>query len=120
MDKGIPTSDEMWIQALQLRVEDCLKIHQEIDEESLALLLQILGAGLRSQPSLLRKLKEGSSFLESDYFEVFPEDEDQDNTKLSGNTVRNTKTSHVLPNGVRYSISKPIFNSKKRKTNVKP
>ena len=117
MDKGIPTSDEMWIQALQLRVEDCLKIHQEVDEESLALLLQILGAGLRSQKSLLDKVKEGSSFLESDYFDVFPEDEDQDNTKLSGNTIRTTKTSHVLANGVRYSISKPIFNSKRGKKN---
>ena len=117
MDQGIPTSDEMWIQALQLRVEDCLKIHQEVDEESLALLLQILGAGLRSERSLLNKVKEGSSFLESDYFDVFPEDEDQENTKLSSTKRMTTKTAYVLPNGVRYSISKPIFNSKRGKKN---
>jgi hypothetical protein len=46
-----------------------------------------------------------------------PEDEDQDNTKLSSTKRTAIKTSYVLPNGVRYSISKPIFNSKRGKKN---
>jgi hypothetical protein len=116
MDKGIPTPDEMWVQAIQLRVEDMLKTHPEIDEESLALLVETLGAGLRSSNKLLQAFQSGCSFIESD----FDDPDEEFNTKLSGNTIRTTKTSHVLPNGVRYSISKPIFNSKKGKTNVKP
>ena len=113
MDNKIPSSDEMWIQALQLRVEDCLKIHQEVDEESLALLLQILGAGLRSERSLLNKVKEGSSFLESDYFDVFPDDEDQDNTKTGSTKRAATRISKKLSNGAWYSISGPFFNNRR-------
>ena len=113
MDQGIPTSDEMWVQAIQLRVEDMLKSHPEIDEESLALLVETLGVGLRSSAKLLQAFQSGCSFIESDFDN--PEEEFQ--PKLSSNKRTVTKVSHVLPNGVRYSISKPIFNSKRGKKN---
>ena len=107
---------KLWLEAIALRVDDMLTSHPEIDSDSRALLIDAVIAGLHAHPGMLKKWQEGNSFIEHSFFD----EEDQDNTKLSGNTVRNTKTSHVLPNGVRYSISKPIFNSKKRKTNVKP
>lgn len=113
MDQGIPTSDEMWVQAIQLRVEDMLKSHPEIDEESLALLVETLGVGLRSSAKLLQAFQSGCSFIESDFDN--PEEEFQPKLSLTKRTV--TKVSHVLPNGVRYSISKPIFNSKRGKKN---
>ena len=113
MDQGIPTSDEMWVQAIQLRVEDMLKSHPEIDEESLALLVETLGVGLRSSAKLLQAFQSGCSFIESDFDN--PEEEFQ--PKLSSTKRSATKTSYVLPNGVRYSISKPIFNSKRGKKN---
>ena len=113
MDQGIPTSDEMWVQAIQLRVEDMLKSHPEIDQSSLALLVETIGAGLRSSEKLLRSYQSGCSFIESD----FDNPDEEFNTKLSSTKRSVTKVSHVLPNGVRYSISKPIFNSKRGKKN---
>ena len=113
MDQGIPTSDEMWVQAIQLRVEDMLQNHQEIDQSSLALLVETIGAGLRSSEKLLRSYQSGCSFIESD----FDNPDEEFNTKLSSTKRSVTKVSHVLPNGVRYSISKPIFNSKRGKKN---
>ena len=114
MDQGIPTSDEMWVQAIQLRVEDMLQNHQEIDQSSLALLVETIGAGLRSSEKLLRSYQSGCSFIESDFDN--PDEEFQ--PKLSSTKKTATKTAYVLPNGVRYSISKPIFNSKRGKKNV--
>ena len=113
MDQGIPTRDEMWVQAIQLRVEDMLQNHQEIDQSSLALLVETIGAGLRSSEKLLRSYQSGCSFIESDFDN--PDEEFQ--PKLSSTKRMTTKTAYVLPNGVRYSISKPIFNSKRGKKN---
>ena len=107
---------KLWLEAIALRVDDMLTSHPEIDSDSRALLIDAVIAGLHAHPGMLKKWQEGNSFIEHSFFD----EADEDNAKLSGNTVRNTKTSHVLPNGVRYSISKPIFNSKKGKTNVKP
>lgn len=108
--------NKLWLEAIALRIDDMLTGHPEIDKDSRDLLVDAVIAGLLAHPKKLESWKNSNSFIESSFFDS----EDQDNTKLSGNTVRNTKTSHVLPNGVRYSISKPIFNSKKGKTNVKP
>lgn len=115
MDKGIPTPDEMWIQAIQLRVEDMLKTHPEIDEESLALLVETLGAGLRSSNKLLQAFKSGCSFIESDFYEV----DEEDNTKLGSRNRTATKVSHVLPNGRSYSVTGPYYNSRRSRTNGK-
>jgi hypothetical protein len=117
MTNQIPSNDEMWIQAVQLRVEDMLKTHQEIDEKSLALLVDTLGAGLRSSNKLLQAYQAGSSFLESDYFDIDPEDESQDNTKLGTRKRTATKVSHVLSNGRTYSITGPYFNSHRSRMN---
>lgn len=111
MDNNIPTSDEMWVQAIQLRVEDMLKTHPEIDEESLALLVETLGVGLRSHRSLLKKYQSGCSFIESDFYQI-PEEE-EDNTKLGKRKQSITKVSHPLPNGRSYSISAPFIKSKR-------
>ena len=111
MDKGIPTPDEMYVQAIQLRVEDMLKTHPEIDEESLALLVETLGAGLRSSNNLLQAFKSGCSFIESDFYEV----DEEDNTKLGSRKRTATKISHVSTKGAKYSISGPLFSNKGRK-----
>jgi hypothetical protein len=107
--------NKLWLEAIALRVDDMLTSHPEIDSDSRALLVDAVIAGLIAHPKKLDAWKNSNSFIESSFFD----DEDQDNTKLSGNTIRNTKTSHVLPNGVCYSISKPIFNSKRGKKNGK-
>ena len=119
MNQGIPTPDEMWIQAIQLRVEDMLKTHPEIDEESLALLVETIGAGIRSSNKLLQAYQAGSSFLESDYFDIVPEDESQDNTKLGSRKRTATKVSHVLPISRSYSITGPYYNSRRSRMNGK-
>ena len=97
MDQGIPTRDEMWVQAIQLRVEDMLKSHPEIDEESLALLVETLGAGLRSSEKLLRSYQSGCSFIESD----FDNPDEEFNTKLSSTKRAATRISKKLSNGVK-------------------
>ena len=100
---------KLWLEAIALRVDDMLTSHPEIDSDSRALLVDAVIAGLHAHPKMLGRWQEGNSFIEHSFFD----EADEDNTKLSGNTIRTTKTSHVLPNGVRYSISKPIFNSKR-------
>lgn len=117
MTNQIPSNDEMWIQAVQLRVEDMLKSHPEIDQESLALLVETIGAGIRSSNKLLQAYQAGSSFLESDYFDIVPEDESQDNTKLGTRKRTATKVSYVLTNGAEYSITGPYFNSHRSRMN---
>ena len=118
MTNQIPSNDDMWIQAVQLRVEDMLKSHPEIDQESLALLVETVGAGIRSSNKLLQAYQAGSSFLESDYFDIVPEDEEsQDNTKLGERKRTATKVSHVLSNGVNYSITGPYYNGKRSRNN---
>jgi hypothetical protein len=115
MDKGIPTSDGMWIQAIQLRVEDMLKTHPEIDEESLALLVETLGAGLRTSNKLLQAFQSGCSFIESDFYDA----DKEFNTKTGSAKRTATRISKNLSNGAKYSISGPYFNSKRRKINGK-
>ena len=117
MTNQIPSNDEMWVQAVQLRVEDMLKNHPEIDQESLALLVETVGAGIRSNKKLLEAYRSGSSFLESDYFDVVPEDDSEDNTKLGMRKRTATKVSHVLPNGRSYSITGPYYNSRRSRNN---
>ena len=113
MDQGIPTSDEMWVQAIQLRVEDMLKSHPEIDEESLALLVETLGVGLRSSAKLLQAFQSGCSFIESDFDN--PDEEFQ--PKLSSTKRAATRISKKLSNGVKYSISGPFYNNRGMKKN---
>ena len=72
MTYKIPSEDEMWVQAIQLRVEDMLKNHPEIDQESLALLVETVGAGIRSNKKLLEAYRSGCSFIESDFFDIVP------------------------------------------------
>ena len=115
MTNQIPSNDDMWIQAVQLRVEDMLKTHPEIDEESLALLVETIGAGIRSSNKLLQAYQAGSSFLESDYLEV----DEEDNTKLGARKRTASKVSHVLPNGRSYSITGPYYNSRRSRMNGK-
>ena len=105
--------NKLWIEAIALRIDDMLTGHPEIDKDSRDLLVDAVIAGLISRPKSLDNWKNSNSFIESSFFD----DEDQDNTKLSSTKRTVTKVSHVLPNGVRYSISKPIFNSKRGKKN---
>lgn len=104
---------KLWLEAIALRVDDMLVGHSEIDSDSRALLVDAVIAGLHAHPGMLGRWQEGNSFIEENYLNS----EDEDNTKLSSTKRMTTKTSHVLPNGVRYSISKPIFNSKRGKKN---
>ena len=113
MDQGIPTSDEMWVQAIQLRVEDMLKSHPEIDQSSLALLVETIGAGLRSSEKLLRSYQSGCSFIESDFDN--PDEEFQ--PKLSSTKRAATRISKNLSNGAKYSISGPFYNNRGMKKN---
>ena len=117
MTYKIPSEDEMWVQAIQLRVEDMLKNHPEIDQESLALLVETVGAGIRSNKKLLEAYRSGSSFLESDYFSIFPENDSEDNTKLGMRKRSVTKVSHLLPNGRSYTITGPYYNRKRSRKN---
>ena len=105
--------NKLWIEAIALRIDDMLTGHPEIDKDSRDLLVDAVIAGLISRPKSLDNWKNSNSFIESSFFD----EEDQDNTKLSSTKRTVTKVSHVLPNGVRYSISKPIFNSKRGKKN---
>ena len=105
--------NKLWIEAIALRIDDMLTGHPEIDKDSRDLLVDAVIAGLISRPKSLDNWKNSNSFIESRFFD----EEDQDNTKLSSTKRMTTKVSHVLPNGVRYSISKPIFNSKRGKKN---
>ena len=105
--------NKLWIEAIALRIDDMLTGHPEIDKDSRDLLVDAVIAGLISRPKSLDNWKNSNSFIESSFFD----EEDEDNTKLSSTKRSVTKVSHVLPNGVRYSISKPIFNSKRGKKN---
>ena len=104
---------KLWMEAIALRIDEMVSGHPEIDSDSRALLVDAVIAGLHAHPGMLKKWQEGNSFIEHSFFD----EEDQDNTKLSSTKRTATKTSYVLPNGVRYSISKPIFNSKRGKKN---
>ena len=104
---------KLWMEAIALRVDDMLVGHPEIDSDSRALLVDAVIAGLHAHPGMLKKWQEGNSFIEHSFFD----EEDEDNTKLSSTKRMTTKTAYVLPNGARYSISKPIFNSKRGKKN---
>ena len=104
---------KLWMEAIALRVDEMVSGHPEIDSDSRALLVDAVIAGLHAHPGMLRKWQEGNSFIEHSFFD----EEDEDNTKLSSTKRMTTKTAYVLPNGVRYSISKPIFNSKRGKKN---
>ena len=113
MDKRIPSSEDMWIDAIKIRVEDMLKSHPEIDESSLSLLVETVGAGLRCQGALLNQFMQGSSFIESD----FTDPEEEENTKLGTRKRTATKVSHILPNGRSYSITGPYYNSRRSRLN---
>ena len=104
---------KLWMEAIALRIDEMVSGHPEIDSDSRALLVDAVIAGLHAHPGMLKKWQEGNSFIEHSFFDS----EDEDNTKLSSTKRTVTKVSHVLPNGVRYSISKPIFNSKRGKKN---
>lgn len=104
---------KLWMEAIALRVDDMLVSHPEIDKDSRDLLVDAVIAGLNAHPGLLKKWQQGNSFIESSFFDS----DDQDNTKLGTRKRSTTKISHVLPNGAKYSISGPVFNSKRGKKN---
>jgi len=107
--------NKLWLEAIALRIDDMLTGHPEIDKDSRDLLVDAVIAGLLAHPKKLESWKNSNSFIESSFFDS----EDQDNTKLGTRKRTATKVSHVLPNGAKYSISGPIFNSKQGKTNGK-
>ena len=105
--------NKLWIEAIALRIDDMLTGHPEIDKDSRDLLVDAVIAGLISRPKSLDNWKNSNSFIESSFFDS----EDQDNTKVGTRKRSTTKISHVLPNGAKYSISGPVFNSKRGKKN---
>lgn len=103
---------KMWLEAIALRVDDMLVSHPEIDKDSRDLLVDAVVAGLHASPKMLSRWQEGNSFIE---FDAFSKD-DEDNTKLASRKRQATKVSHKLPNGRRYSISGPFFNSRRSRS----
>lgn len=103
---------KMWLEAIALRVQEMLSSHPEIDKESADLVVDAVIAGLTAHPKLLGRWQEGNSFIEHSYFD----EDSEDNTKL-GAFRSATKVSQKLPNGRRYSISGPFFNSRRSRSN---
>jgi hypothetical protein len=104
---------KMWMEAIALRVDEMVSGHPEIDSDSRALLVEAVIAGLHAHPKMLGKWQEGNSFIEHSYFG----EESQDNTKLGSRKRSATKVSHVLSNGVNYSITGPYYNGKRSRNN---
>lgn len=104
---------KMWLEAIAMRVQEMLSSHPEIDKDSADLVVDAVIAGLSAHPKLLGKWQEGNSFIEHSYFDQ----DSEDNTKLGMRKRTATKVSHKLPNGRRYSIFGPFFNSRRSRSN---
>ena len=104
---------KMWLEAIAMRVQEMLASHPEIDKESADLVVDAVIAGITAHPKLLGRWQEGNSFIEQSYFDP----EGEDNTKIGVKKRQATKVSHKLSNGRSYSISGPIFNSKRSRNN---
>ena len=103
---------KMWLEAIAMRVQEMLSSHPEIDQDSADLVVDAVIAGITAHPKLLSRWQDGNSFLENSYFDP----EQEDTTKI-GSKRSATKVSHKLPNGRRYSISGPFFNSRRSRSN---
>lgn len=103
---------KIWLEAIANRLQESLKAHPEVDDESADLVVDAVIAGLTAHPTMLKNWQNSNSFIESDFFDADLED----TTKL-GSKRSAIKVSHKLPNGRRYSISGPFFNSKRSRSN---
>ena len=89
-------SDLEVIYAAANRLEDLLT---SLDDDGRGIVLTAFEVGLLAQPKLIDQLREGSSLLESDYFEDVDPEQDTPPTKISKKnysiTVRKGKSKGI-------------------------
>ena len=103
---------KIWLEAIANRLQESLKAHPEVNDESADLVVDAVIAGLTAHPKLIKNWQNSNSFIEADFF-----DPDQEDTTKIGSNRYAIKVSHKLPNGRRYSISGPFFNAKRTRNN---
>jgi hypothetical protein len=103
---------KIWLEAIANRLQESLKAHPEVNDESADLVVDAVIAGLTAHPTMLKNWQNSNSFIEADFFDP----EQEDTTKI-GSKRSAIKVSHKLPNGRSYTISGPFFNSRRSRSN---